>query len=227
MTVMAAGDPITETNLITAPITAAVMRNIRGFDVGVLDNSFLSVESTDENYKRTPSDSFKLDGTTNLSIQIKAGMATAYGFDLYNDQTRVFSVGEYPDLANASSGVKYVFFYLQWNFSNPLVASAEMDCFDNGVNPNWTPPLQNNLAENPTGQYIMPLYRIAIDSSGNVTDVQDWTKLGTPTYKGVKWSRLTDIAEESKQARMVIDRSSGANNLIAFYIGNKTVSIDY
>ncbi|MCL2599334.1 MAG: hypothetical protein FWD76_05465 [Firmicutes bacterium] len=231
LVVMAAGDPLTQTNLISAPITAAVMRNVRGFDVGVLDNSFLSVTSTDENYQRTPSDMFTLSGESNLAIQIKAGMATAYGFDLYNDQTRVFSVGEYPALANAPSGqINYVFFYLKWDFSNPLMAVATIDVVGNASNPDFPPPNQfetSNLAEVPTGKYHMPLYRITIDQNGAVSDIQDWTKFGVQTYKGVKWSRLSDITNDAKSARLIVDRTPTDNNTASYYVGDKTMTVAF
>lgn len=188
LAIYAAGNPITNTNLINARFTAEALRNIRGYDIGVLDNSFLSATSSSTTYARDANPSFmwRLSATNNNNITIGRGMATAYGFDIQSEQDYILTT------TAPSTGTKYVFVYLEWNFSNPQEAIGTLDLFDNGTSSTWTVTPIDNLITNPIGRFRMPLYRIAINTAGTVTGTASWTSLGIATQSGVMLSKFSE-----------------------------------
>lgn len=219
LTVMAAGNPVTNTNLINARIVAEAMRNLRGWDTGVLDNSFMSATSSSENYVRDPNNAFmwQLTASNNNNIQVGRGMATSYGFDIQSEQNYILSI------TPPATGIKYAFVYLEWDFTNPVEAFGRLDIWDNGANAVWT-PAQDNLTTNPIGVYRMPLYRLAINTAGSITATTAWTSLGVGTWKGAYWSKISDLSTETKTARTVYNLTTG--NAVEFYVGTKRVRLE-
>ncbi|MCL2598819.1 MAG: hypothetical protein FWD76_02785, partial [Firmicutes bacterium] len=241
LAVTAAGREVDGTNIIDERFLAESIRNIRGWDVGVLDNSNLSQNSSFENYLKDPNPDFVWRLTPRIAedIIVGRGMASAYGYDIKSEENVSFSV------VRPSTGTKYVFIYLEWDFSDLSVRYGKIDLWDNGSNSEWTPNTAD-LINNPLGNYQLPLYRIAIDTSGNITGVLNWTGLGRMAskgnaeitqninganatalvYRGVMWSKLSDLALESKKARVVIDNKSGSNNEITLASGDKLTNKD-
>lgn len=163
LTLAAAGNADENINLINPRFNAEALRRLRGYDVGILDNSFFT-DSSPKGLDRVENDDFmwKLTAKNVLDIAVGRGMATAYGYDLQSEET-VHLTGTAP-----SAGVKYLFVYLEWNLSNPVEAVGKIDIHDNGSSANWTPPRQDNLILNPIGVYQLPLYGICVNTAGAV-----------------------------------------------------------
>lgn len=176
LNVAAAGNAETNANLINARFQAEALRRLRGHDCGVLDNSFYSSANT-TGLSRSANANFMwpLNATNVQSIIVGRGMATAYGYDIQSEDD-VTLVGTAP-----SSGTKYLFVYLEWDLSNPVEAVGSLLLHDNGASASWTPPYQDNLITNPIGKYQMPLYRLAVNTSGTITATANWKALGVLT----------------------------------------------
>lgn len=174
----AAGNADENINLINPRFMAEALRRLRGYDVGILDNSFFT-ETSPKGLTRVSNADFmwKLTATNVLDIAVGRGMATAYGYDLQSEQT-IHLRGTAP-----SAGTKYLMVYLEWDLSNPVEAKGKIDLHDNGSSDNWT-PRKDNLILNPMGVYQLDLYHLAVNASGRITGSQpgaDWTKkIGNP-----------------------------------------------
>lgn len=172
----AAGNADENINLIDHRFQAEALRALRGYDVGVLDNSFYDSGHQDGT-ERVPNQAFmwELSAVNILDIAVGRGMATAYGVDMKSELT-VHLTATAP-----SVGVKYVFIYLEWDLSNPVEGYGKIDIHDNGSSASWTPSRQDNLITNPIGVYQLPLYRLAINTTGIISDIADWGTLGVLT----------------------------------------------
>jgi hypothetical protein len=195
LSVAAAGNADENINLINPRFQAEALRRIRCCDVGVLDNSFNNTERSDGLERvSNPDFMWKLSATNVSNIAIGRGMATAYGYDIQSEQT-VYLSGTAP-----SAGIKYLFIYLVFDLSNPSEAVGGIDIYDNGSSPNWQPSLQDNLITNPIGTYQLPLYRLAVDTSGSITST-DWNTLGVATIGNVLRSEYANKAENADVAK--------------------------
>ena len=195
LNVAAAGNAEENINLINARFQAEALRRIRGVDCGVLDNSFYS--GTDNTaLSRTANANFmwKLTASNVQNITVGRGMATAYGFDIQSEADVSFTA------TAPSAGTKYLFVYLEWDLSNPVEAVGSIKIQDNGSGSSWTPPSQDNLITNPIGKYQMPLYRLAVNTSGTVTGTQDWSALGVRTIGNPRRADYATRANDSDRA---------------------------
>lgn len=210
LNVAAAGNAEENINLINARFQAEALRRIRGKDCGVLDNSFYS-SGDSKGLSRTANTNFmwKLTASNVQNITVGRGMATAYGFDIQSEADVSFTA------TAPSAGTKYLFIYLEWDFSNPVEAVGSIEIQDNGSGSSWTPPSQDNLITNPIGKYQMPLYRLAVNTSGTVTGTQDWSALGVLTignplrseYAGR--SENADLADVATKALTADTKANG------------------
>lgn len=173
LTLAAAGNADENINLINPRFQAEALRHVRGYDVGILKNSFYSSASP-RGTSRQSNDDFMwpLTASNVLDIAVGRGMATAYGYDLQSEET-VHLRGTAP-----ASGVKYLFIYLEWDLSNPEEAVGSINIHDNGTSTSWTPSRQDNLITNPIGIYQMPLYRVTVNTSGSVYGKVTYATLG-------------------------------------------------
>ena len=193
LSVAAAGNAEENINLINARFQAEALRRLRGYDCGVLDNSFYSGASPKGLARAKNADfMWKLTATNVTDIAVGRGMATAYGFDIQSE-----SIVHFTAVAAPSAGVKYYFIYLEWDLSNPVEANGKIDIFDNGSSANWTPPRQDNLITNPIGVYQMPLYRLAVNTAGAITATANWTVLGVAT---IGYALRADNATNAERA---------------------------
>lgn len=182
LNVAAAGNAEENINLINARFQAEALRRLRGKDCGVLDNSFYSTAHT-TGLERNANSAFMWPLTANAltdGVIVGRGMATAYGYDIQNENEVAFT-----GLTAPSVGTKYFFIYLEWDLSNPVEANGKIDIHDNGSGATWTPPHQDNLITNPLGKYQMPLYRVAVNTAGRVVGTQPWSALGVETVGDV------------------------------------------
>lgn len=171
--VAAAGNAEKNINIINARFQAEALRQLRGYDTGVLVNSFYSsADPTGENRDQNADFMWKLTAEHVNDIAVGRGMATAYGFDIQSEETVHFTA------TAPSVGTKYLFIYLEWNFGNPNEASGEIDIRDNGSSSRWTPSRRDNLITNPIGSYQMILYRLQVNTSGRITATTKWNELG-------------------------------------------------
>jgi hypothetical protein len=193
LSVAAAGNADENINLINARFQAEALRRIRGYDCGVLDNSFYSGASPKGISRDKNSDfMWKLTATNVTDIAVGRGMATAYGFDIQSE-----AIVNFTAVAAPSAGTKYYFIYLEWDLSNPVEAVGKIDIHDNGSSSSWTPSRQDNLITNPIGVYQMPLYRIAVNTAGTVTATANWTVLGVNT---IGYALRADNATNAERA---------------------------
>lgn len=215
LNVAAAGNADTNANLINARFQAEALRRLRGHDCGVLDNSFYST-ANDTGLSRSENSNFMwpLTATNAQSIIVGRGMATAYGYDIQNEED-VSLVGTAP-----SSGTKYLFVYLEWDLSNPVEAVGSILLYDNGDSASWTPPYQDNLITNPIGKYQMPLYRLAVDTTGTITGTQNWEALDVLTVGFPLRAKNADRAEHADGA------SYAGANVAAGTIDDRLNSLD-
>lgn len=205
LTVAAAGNADDNINLINPRFQAEALRRIRGYDVGVLENSFY--DSGNETGLRRLSNldfMWKLSASNVLDIAVGRGMATAYGFDIQSEQT-VHLTASAP-----SSGTKYLFVYLEWDLSNPVEAIGKIDIFDNGSSSSWTPARQDNLITNPIGVYQMPIYRLSVNTLGEVISYDSWVSLGIKTIGAPLRSNHANHSELADCANYAAGDTSGA-----------------
>lgn len=195
LAVAAAGNADENINLINARFQAEALRRLRGYDCGVLDNSFYS-DASPRGLSRSANVDFMwpLTYTSVASISVGRGMATAYGFDIQSEAVTHFTA------TAPSAGSKYLFIYLEWDFSNPAEALGKIDIHDNGSGATWSPPYQDNLITNPIGKYQMPLYRLTVNTSGTITSTVAWSALGVKTVGNALLSENTRHAEQSDEA---------------------------
>ena len=193
--VAAAGNANENINLIDAQFQAEALRALRGKDCGVLDNSFFS-DANPRGDERDENVSFmwELTAENAQNITVGRGMATAYGYDIKNKDEVTFTV------AAPSAGSKFVFVFLSWDLSNPTEALGEIDIHDNGNAATWTPQYQDNLITSPIGKYQMPLYRIELNTSGQVVSTAEWTALGVETITGVHHAQNAEFSYQAKYA---------------------------
>lgn len=195
LAVAAAGNADDNINLINARFQAEALRRLRGYDCGVLDNSFYS-DASPRGLTRSANVNFMwpltYSGVANISVG--RGMATAYGFDIQSETVTHFTA------TAPSAGTKYLFIYLEWDFSNPVEALGKIDIHDNGSSASWTPPYQDNLITNPIGKYQMPLYRLTVNTAGTITSTVAWSALGVKTIGNALLSENTRHAEQSDEA---------------------------
>ena len=193
--VAAAGNAEKSINIINARFQAEALRQLRGYDTGVLVNSFFSSDDpTGE--KRTQNSDFvwKLTASTVSDIAVGRGMATAYGFDIQSEET-VHLTATAP-----SAGSKYLFIYLEWDFSNPEEASGKIDIRDNGSSSSWTPSRRDNLITNPIGAYQMILYRLQVNTAGRITATTKWSELGVASIECPLFALYCKNAANAKYA---------------------------
>lgn len=176
--VAAAGNADENINVINARFQAEALRQLRGYDTGVLVNSFFSsADPTGEKRDQNSDFMWKLTASTVSDIAVGRGMATAYGFDIQSEET-VHLTATAP-----SAGSKYLFIYLEWDFSNPEEAFGKIDIRDNGSSSSWTPSRRDNLITNPIGAYQMILYRLQVDTAGRITATTKWDGLGVTSIE--------------------------------------------
>lgn len=209
----AAGNADENINLIDHRFQAEALRALRGYDVGVLNNTFFDSGHKDGT-ERVPNQAFmwKLTAANILDITVGRGMATAYGVDMKSEQT-VHLTATAP-----SVGTKYVFVYLEWDLSNPVEGNGKIDIHDNGSSASWTPSRQDNLITNPIGVYQLPLYRLAINTTGIISEITDWEALGVATIGyplRAEHANHTEMADDTKAvAGKPVDMDKGKDNLL-------------
>lgn len=203
ISIAAAGNADTNVNLIDHRYQAEALRQLRGIDCGVLNNSFYS-NASDVGLTRTPNASFMwpLTASNVQNITVGRGMATAYGIDAKSESDISFTA------TAPSAGTKYLFIYLQWDLSNPTEGKGDLLLHDNGSSATWTPPYQDNLITNPIGRYQMPLYRLAVNTAGTITGVVSWNTLGVLTISYPLRSQHANHAEQADSAEFPKESSS-------------------
>ena len=203
ISIAAAGNADTNVNLIDHRFMAEALRQIRGIDCGVLDNSFYSsADATGLSRTNNSSFKWKLTASNVQNITVGRGMATAYGIDAKSESDVSFTA------TAPSSGTKYLFIYLQWDLSNPVEGKGDLLLHDNGSSATWTPPYQDNLITNPIGKYQMPLYRLAVNTSGTVTSTTSWAALGVLTVSYPLRAQHANHAEQADYAEYCKDHQS-------------------
>ncbi len=209
----AAGNADENINLIDHRFQAEALRALRGYDVGVLDNSFFDSGHKDGT-ARVPNQAFmwKLTAANILDIAVGRGMATAYGVDMKSEQT-VHLTATAP-----SVGTKYIFVYLEWDLSNPVEGKGKIDIHDNGSSASWTPSRQDNLITNPIGVYQLPLYRMAVNTTGIISNITDWKALGVSTIGfplRAEHATHTEMADDTKAvAGKPVSMDNAKDNLL-------------
>lgn len=143
-TMAGVGDVTTRTNEITPEITANGLRNIRGFDYGILKGAF---------------NEFNLIIIDNNRIEVQSGQAQAYSYDGYRTEISPFN---YP---NTSGGTKYYFIYLEWDRSVTPNTFKTKD-FDNQNSETKTDWVQDDLRNNLTGIFQMPIWLLQVGMNG-------------------------------------------------------------
>ena len=203
ISIAAAGNADTNVNLIDHRYQAEALRQLRGIDCGVLNNSFYS-SASDVGLTRTPNASFMwpLTASNVQNITVGRGMATAYGIDAKSESDISFTA------TAPSAGTKYLFIYLQWDLSNPTEGKGDLLLHDNGSSATWTPPYQDNLITNPIGRYQMPLYRLAVNTAGTITGVVSWNTLGVLTISNPLRSQHANHAEQADFATYASNNQS-------------------
>lgn len=203
--VAAAGNADENINVINARFQAEALRQLRGYDTGVLVNSFFSsADPTGEKRDQNSDFMWKLTASTVSDIAVGRGMATAYGFDIQSEET-VHLTATAP-----SAGSKYLFIYLEWDFSNPEEAFGKIDIRDNGSSSSWTPSRRDNLITNPIGAYQMVLYRLQVNTAGRITATTKWSELGVASIECPlfsTYSRDTTNAKFAEYAKGKTDKT--------------------
>ena len=221
LTLAAAGNADENINLINPRFQAEALRHVRGYDVGILKNSFYSSASP-RGTSRQSNDDFMwpLTASNVLDIAVGRGMATAYGYDLQSEET-VHLRGTAP-----ASGVKYLFIYLEWDLSNPEEAVGSINIHDNGTSTSWTPSRQDNLITNPIGIYQMPLYRVTVNTSGSVYNKVTYTTLGVKVIEyplRAEYAGRCENADEADNATALAGEAASVYNGVLTLGTNKKV----
>ena len=195
LTLAASGNAEKGINLINARMQAEALRRLRGYDCGVLENTFYT-QSSPSGSSRNANNEFmwKLTATNVRDICVGRGMATAYGFDIQSEQDVHLSA------TPPGSGTAYIFVYLEWDFgSDPQIGYGRICVRNNGSSSIWT-PTQQNLITNSSGIYQMKLYMLAVNSSGTITGTTAWASLGTTTIGNVLRSNYATNADSATTA---------------------------
>lgn len=196
ITLAGAGSAAQSVNLINPRFQAEALRAIRGYDIGVLDNSFYTSTSP-KGINRTSNSTFMWPLTTTggiSSVVVGRGMATAYGYDIQSEAPVTLSA------APPASGINYYFIYLEWDLHNTSLAVGSLKIRNNGTSSTWTPTSQDNLITNPVGTYQMILYRLTVNSSGVITASSGWESFGVKTIRYNLRSEYANRAEEADHA---------------------------
>lgn len=220
LTLAAAGNADENINLINPRFQAEALRHVRGYDVGILGNSFYS-SANPRGTNRLSNDAFMwpLTASNVFDIAVGMGMATAYGYDLQSERT-VHLRGTAP-----ASGIKYLFVYLEWNLSNPEEAIGGIEIHDNGASANWTPSRQDNLTTNKIGIYQMPLYRVTVNTAGSVYGKVDYAALGVKVIEyplRAEYAGRCENADEADNATALAGESASVSG-DTLLIGGKQV----
>lgn len=192
--IAAVGSQAQGINEINPRFTAEAQRNIRGFDCGVLDNTFYDAGRDALGIDRAANDNFMFPLTvTGTSISIGRGMATAYGYDFQSEVTNTLPVTD-TDAGITRPGdtgsTIYYFVYLEWNLGdNP--PRGYIKVHNNGSAGIWNTMQQDNLITTTAGVYQMPLYRIAMTASGD-PQVRDWEDLNLT--QTIHWPGVAETA---------------------------------
>ena len=202
ISVAAAGNAEKNINIINARFQAEALRQLRGIDTGVLINSFYTADHP-RGDQRTQNNDFiwKLTASTVSDIAVGRGMATAYGFDIQSEETVHLSA------VAPSAGTKYLFVYLEWDFSNPEEASGKIDIRDNGSSSSWTPSRQDNLITNPLGTYQLILYRLQVNTAGRITATASWKDIGVPSIECPLFAKYCERASNTDYADYATGRT--------------------
>ncbi len=204
--VAAEGNAEKNINVIVPCFQAEALRFLRGYDVGVLWNAFYSEDDqTGEKRTAKPRDNWDIDliNSKDGQVVIRPGMATAYGYDIISEED-VHLTAVLP-----SAGWKYIFVYLEWDFSNPDEAVGKIDIHDNGTNGEWTPQRQDNLINNPLGVYQMILWRIRINPQGALNSPARWGVFGAPTIEHPLFVNNCSHAARATNAKVAQDDMYG------------------
>lgn len=206
-----AGNANENVNLINPRFQAEALRQIRGYDVGVLENTFFtSTSATGTTRTANPDFMWKLNKSGGITaVRVGRGMATAYGYDIQSE-AEVTLAGTIP-----ASGTKYVFIYLEWDLHNPNMAVGSIKLRDNGTSSSWTPSNQNNLITNPTGVYQMILYRLTVNASGIITASANWESFGVKTIGYNLRSEHANHAENADNATKASDYNTSSGGIKA------------
>ena len=204
-----AGNANENVNLINPRFQAEALRQIRGYDVGVLKNTFfISTSATGTTRTENPDFMWKLNRSGGITaVRVGRGMATAYGYDIQSE-AEVTLAGTIP-----ASGTKYVFIYLEWDLHNPNMAVGSIKLRDNGTSSSWTPSNQNNLITNPTGIYQMILYRLTVNASGVITASANWESFGVKTIGYNLRSEHANHAENADNATKASDYNTSSGGI--------------
>jgi len=250
--VMGNGNKDTQQNTIVPSMFAEMFRFLLGRDVVLLQSGFFSDSSTNENYlKPRPTDrqlNFELTKTNgsnggNASLSIAQGLAMIYGYMVYSETSHSWSV-EPP-----SSGSKYYWIYIRLDLSNASVADCSLEIMDKGdsVNDYWTDAESDNLITFSSGKFVLPLYRVQVQASGAIGEVLELEQLNAlrgkniPVQSMVEIASLCKLAQESKNARTLLDNSASSTTVVEYTtsgiskdefgnvmsINNKTVRMEY
>lgn len=193
ITLAGAGNAAQSINLINPRFQAEALRAIRGYDIGVLDNSFYTSTSP-KGINRIANSTFMWPLTTTggiSSVVVGRGMATAYGYDIQSEAPVTLSA------APPASGVNYYFIYLEWDLHNTSTAVGSLKIRNNGASSTWTPTSQDNLITNPVGTYQMILYRLTVNSSGAIMAISSWEVFGVKT---IRYNLRSENANRSEEA---------------------------
>lgn len=193
ITLAGAGNAAQSVNLINPRFQAEALRAIRGYDIGVLDNSFYTSTSP-KGINRIANSTFMWPLTTTggiSSVVVGRGMATAYGYDIQSEAPVTLSA------APPASGVNYYFIYLEWDLHNTSMAVGSLKIRNNGTSATWTPTSQDNLITNPVGTYQMILYRLTVNSSGAIMAIFGWEVFGVKT---IRYNLRSENANRSEEA---------------------------
>ncbi len=166
--VAAAGNAEKNINPIDGRFQAEALRFLRGFDVGILHNTFYSdADPTGEMRDDNPSFNWKIEGKTVDDITVGPGMATAYGYDILNEET----IHLKADRSNPN-GMFYI--YLEWNLSNPDEAVGKIDIHYGPDSPEGVAWFRkDNLCINPNGIFRMILAKVGFNEDGTITTITE------------------------------------------------------
>ena len=185
------GDKESGINRIMPAMTAGANRIARGGDsIGVMN---------------VLPNNFKITGNNISSIGVGEGMASAYGYDLRNGQSQTLSG------TPAASGNKYYFIIAEFDLTS-IPAVFRIKLHDNGTGASYTPTPQDNLITSPNGKYNMALYRLTVNTSGAITETQNWAALGVKTISYTHKSEYADNYTDDGNLKTKFDSIDNKNS---------------